>query len=344
MTTSNVDAVLILSFGGPEGPNDVMPFLENVLAGKNVPEERKLEVALHYDLFGGVSPINEQNRRLQKALEQELRAHGHALPVYFGNRNWHPFLLDTLREMKTAGVKHFLVFVTSAFSSYSGCRQYLEDMERARRELGAGAPTFEKIRVFYNHPGFIDVWSENIRAEWGAMPDAGIAFTAHSIPRGMAERCDYEAQLREACRLVAEAAGIAQWDLVYQSRSGPPHQPWLGPDIGEHIRELHGAGVKEIVIAPIGFVSDHLEVLYDLDHEARELCNELGMAMVRIRTPESHPRFVRMVRELIDERLDPTKPKLALGARGPHPDLCAADCCLPGAPPQRGQSVHMCKN
>lgn len=331
--SEHVDAILIMSFGGPEGPADVMPFLDNVLRGRNVPEERKKEVAHHYDLFGGVSPINEQNRKLQAALARDLRAHGHVLTVYFGNRNWHPYIADTLKTMRADGIKRFLVFTTSAFSSYSGCRQYREDIERARQELGAAEMSFGKIRVFYNHPGFIEVWRENLQGELAALPCARVAFTAHSIPQGMADRCDYAVQLKDACELVAEAAGIAKWDLVFQSRSGPPGQPWLGPDICDHIRALHADGVKQLIIAPIGFVSDHLEVLYDLDHEAKALCDELGIQMLRARTPEAHPRFVSMVRELIEERLDAAKPKLTLGLRGPKHDVCPGDCCLP--PPAR---------
>jgi ferrochelatase len=326
------DAILIASFGGPEGPADVMPFLDNVLRGRNIPDERKREVAHHYDLFGGVSPINAQNRKLQAALEQDLRAHNIHLPVYLGNRNWHPLFADTLRAMKERGVRKFLTFVTSAFSCYSGCRQYREDIENARQAMGAGAPAFDKIRVCYNHPGFIEVWRENVRSELTVMPDARVVFTAHSIPLAMADRCDYVAQLKDACHLVAETAGIAGWDLVYQSRSGAPHQPWLEPDILDHLRRLHADGVREVLIAPIGFVSDHMEVLYDLDHEARALCEELGMRMLRARTPETHPRFVAMVRELIEERMDSRLPKRTLGARGPKEDVCPANCCLSGRP------------
>lgn len=333
MNVTPWDAILILSFGGPEGPNEVMPFLENVLRGRNVPEERKREVAHHYDLFGGVSPINEQNRRLRAALERELRAHGRAIPVYFGNRNWHPFVEATLREMTAAGVRRFLLFTTSAFSSYSGCRQYREDVERARAAIGPGAPEFGKIRVFYNHPQFIEVWRETLASELGLMPGARVVFTAHSIPLAMSERCDYAAQLRDACGLVAAAAGVARWDLVYQSRSGPPQQPWLEPDVLDHLRALHGEGIREVVLAPIGFVSDHMEVLYDLDHEAKSLCEELGIRMVRTATPGAHPRFVSMIRELIEERMDPQRPKRALGSRGPKEDVCPATCCLSGFRP-----------
>lgn len=329
MTKTNADpydAILILSFGGPEGPADVMPFLEHVLQGRNVPVERKQEVARHYELFGGVSPLNAQNRALKSALEKELHAHGISLPVYLGNRNWHPFVADTLKIMKEYGLEKFLVFVTSAFSSYSGCRQYWEDLEKARQNTGL---EYDKIRVFYNHPNFIEVWRENLAGELNIMPDAHVVFTAHSIPVAMSERCDYVAQLKDACTLVAEAAGIGEWKLAYQSRSGSPHQPWLDPDIGEHLREYHAGGGRDVVIAPIGFTSDHLEVQYDLDHEARALCSGLGLRMVRARTPGTHPRFVTMIRELIEERIDPSKPKLALGSRGPKEDVCPANCCLP---------------
>jgi ferrochelatase len=327
------DALLIVSFGGPEGPDEVLPFLENVLRGKNVPRERLVEVAEHYKLFGGVSPINDQNRQLIAALERELAVHGPKLPIYWGNRNWHPLLGDAVRQMAADGVRRALAFVTSAYSSYSSCRQYLEDIERARAEVGPSAPTIDKVRAFFNHPGFIEPMIESVRTCVEriaplARGQVTTLFTAHSIPQTMADNCDYEAQLAEACRLVAAGAGLAKWELVYQSRSGPPTQPWLAPDVGDRIRELHAAGtLKELIVVPIGFVSDHLEVKYDLDHEAADLCNELGVRMQRAATVGVHPRFVAMIRELIEERVTASTDRQALGALGPRPDQCGLGCC-----------------
>ncbi|MET0625952.1 MAG: ferrochelatase [Pyrinomonadaceae bacterium] len=331
----NYDALLFVSFGGPEGMEDVMPFLSNVLRGRNVPEARMREVAHHYELFGGVSPINEQNRRLIAALERELEANGPRLPVYWGNRNWHPMLADTLRQMRDDGIKNALAFVTSAYSSYSGCRQYREDVERAREAVGPDAPRVEKLRAFYNHPGFVEPNVENLRTALGQIPegeraDVRVAFTAHSIPSGMAAGCDYERQLLETCRLVAEGAGAANWRLVFQSRSGPPTQPWLAPDICDHLRALKDEGARDVVVAPIGFISDHMEVLYDLDTEARQVAEEIGVRLVRAATVGTHPEFVRMIRELILERLDPTLPRRALGGFPPSHDVCPVDCCLSG--------------
>jgi ferrochelatase len=329
------DALLVVSFGGPEGMDDVMPFRANVLRGRNVPESRMREVAHHYELFGGVSPINEQNRRLISALEQELERDGPRLPVYWGNRNWHPMLADTLRQMRDDGIKNTLAFITSAYSSYSGCRQYREDIERAREAVGPDAPRVEKLRAFYNHPGFIEPNVENLRAALAQIPEerrpsARVAFTAHSVPSAMAAGCDYERQLLETCRLVAEGAGAATWRLVFQSRSGPPTQPWLEPDICEHLRALKDEGVDDVVVAPVGFISDHMEVLYDLDTEARQLSEELGINMIRAATVGTHPVFVRMIRELILERLDPAVPRRALGTFPASHDVCPVDCCLSG--------------
>lgn len=326
------DAVLVVSFGGPEGPDEVMPFLENVLRGKNVPRERMLEVAEHYQHFGGVSPINQQNRDLIAAVEADFAAHGLELPVYWGNRNWHPLLPDTLRQMKADGVRRAVAFFTSAFSSYSGCRQYRENIQAAQDEVGDDAPRVDKLRVFFNHPGFIEPMAELTREamETLATPQAAtVLFTAHSIPHSMASNCRYELQLNEACGLVAERAGIGQWQLVYQSRSGPPTQPWLEPDVCDVIREQHAAGTLEsVVIIPIGFISDHMEVLFDLDTEARELCDELGAAMVRVPTVGVHPRFVQMVRELVVERMEEHPQRPALGRLGPSHDVCPVDCCM----------------
>ena len=325
----NYDAVLILSFGGPEKPDDVIPFLENVLRGRNVPRERMLEVAEHYYHFGGKSPINDQNRALIAGLEAELKQHGPSLPVYWGNRNWHPYLADTLRQMRAAGVRRSLAFVTSVFNSYSGCRQYLEDIQRARQEAGDGAPEVDKLRSYYNHPLFIEAEVDRVRAALdqvasGRRLNSRVLFTAHSVPVAMAESSDYQRQLNESCRLVSEGIGVKGWQLVYQSRSGPPGQPWLEPDIGDVLRGLEPG--DPIVIVPIGFISDHMEVLYDLDTEARAIADERGLVMVRAATVGVHPRFLSMIRELILERTGQCEAR-AVGKYGPSHDLCRADCC-----------------
>jgi protoporphyrin/coproporphyrin ferrochelatase len=340
------DALLFVSFGGPEASEEVMPFLSNVLRGRNVPEARMREVAHHYELFGGVSPINGQNRRLISAVERELEARGPRLPVYWGNRNWHPLLADTLRRMRDDGIKNALAFVTSAYSSYSGCRQYREDIERAREAVGVDAPRVEKLRAFFNHPGFVRPNAENLRAALAEIPAerraiTPVAFTAHSIPSVMAAGCDYERQLLETCRLVAEGAGHTSWRLVFQSRSGPPTQAWLEPDICDHLRELKGEGVRDVVVAPVGFISDHMEVLYDLDTEAQQLAAELGLNLKRAATVGTHPEFVSMIRELILERIDGATPRRALGDFPPRNDFCATDCCLQGQtrPPSRPAAV-----
>jgi ferrochelatase len=336
------DALLVVSFGGPDGPEDVLPFLEHVLRGRNVPRERMLVVAEHYYRFGGRSPINEQNRQLIAALERELAEHGPHLPVYWGNRNWHPLLADTLRKMAADGVRRALAFVTSAFSSYSGCRQYREDIASAQKEVGPGAPQVDKLRVFFNHPGFIEPMVEHTRAALQQVPadrreTALLVFTAHSIPLSMAAACRYEEQLRDSCRLVAEGIGRRDWHLAYQSRSGPPHQPWLEPDVAEFLRNSKLAVSEKqpyvqkqpyAVVVPIGFISDHMEVVYDLDTELRRRCEQLGINMVRGATVGTHPRFVRMIRELVEERMSDSPQRLALGALGPNHDVCPEDCCL----------------
>jgi protoporphyrin/coproporphyrin ferrochelatase len=319
-------AVLVLSFGGPEKRDEVIPFLENVLRGKSVPRERMMEVAEHYYHFDGRSPINDQNRQLIAALSRELGEHGPRLPVYWGNRNWHPLLAATLREMRDNGIRRAMVFVTSAFSSYSGCRQYLEDIDRARAEVGEDAPHLDKLRGFHNHPGFIDSVTAQVEDAFKQIPAerrpaARLLFTAHSVPVAMAHGSPYLAQLQEACSLVAQRLGRPDWDLVFQSRSGPPSQPWLEPDIGDafaRVREELGSG-GDVVVSPIGFVSDHMEVLYDLDTEAMQFANKLGINMVRAGTPGAHPRFVSMIRELIADS---------------SVTVCAPDCCPP--PARRG--------
>jgi ferrochelatase len=324
------DAILVVSFGGPEGPDDVMPFLENVTRGRNVPRERLEAVAEHYFRFGGVSPINAQNRELIAALEVELREHGIDLPIYFGNRNWHPLLSDTVARMTEDGVRRALVFLTSAFSSYSGCRQYRENLYVAQEQAGADAPELPRLRLPFNHPGFVESNADRLREALAQLPGAHIAFTAHSIPAAMAERCAYESQLAESARLVAEAAGADGFAVVYQSRSGPPQVPWLAPDILDHLRHMRARGVSDVVVAPLGFLSDHLEVLYDLDVEAAELAEELGMRLVRAGTPGTHPAFVAAIRELIQERLEGREERPALGRLAANPDTCAPTCCLPG--------------
>jgi ferrochelatase len=327
MADTPFDSLLLVSFGGPEKRDDVIPFLENVLRGRHVPRERMLEVAEHYYHFGGRSPINDQNRGLLRALAAEP---GMTLPLYWGNRNWHPFLTDTLREMAVHGRRHALAFITSAFSSYSGCRQYLEDIERARAEVGPDVPVVERLRPFYNHPLFIAAVSDRVGEAFDRVPaerraSAHLLFTAHSIPVAMAESSDYVQQLEEAVSLVAARLGRDDFHIVYQSRSGAPGQPWLGPDIVEVLGTLTGA--QDVVVMPIGFVSDHMEVLYDLDTEAREAAEAKGLNLVRAGTPGTHPGFVSMIVELIRERTDAWD-RRAVGRYGPSPDVCHPDCCL----------------
>ena len=338
------DAILVVSFGGPESREDVIPFLENVLRGRNVPRERMLAVAEHYYHFGGKSPINQQTRELISALETELAQHGPKLPVYWGNRNWHPMLADTVRQMKQDGIRHALAFVTSACSSYSGCRQYRENIALAQSEVGAGAPEIEKLRAFFNHPGFIDATESRLRDALQQLPavarqNVQIVYTAHSIPTAMANSSDYVVQLQEVRRLVSSRIGVTNDALVYQSRSGAPGQPWLEPDILDHLREVKASDLASaVVLAPIGFISDHMEVLYDLDVEARKLCDSLALPMVRAKTVGVHPRFIAMIRELILERTDDAD-RRALGSLGPRRDVCLEDCCpAPQRPIASGRS------
>lgn len=333
---ANYDAVLLLSIGGPEGPQDVMPFLERVVRGKDVPRERLLEVAEHYYHFGGVSPINAQNRELIAALRGELDRHGLHLPIYWGNRHWHPLLADTVRAMQADGVRQALAFATSIFGSYPGCREYLEDLQRSRAEAGAHALRIDKIRCSFNHPGFIGAMADRVQQALQAAPaplraSARIVFTAHSIPVAMARSCPYEAQLRESCRLVSEAAGRTDWTLAYQSRSGPRTQPWLEPDLTDYLKQVAAQrAASAVLVAPIGFVSDHMEILYDLDVQTKRLCSELGLTMIRARTVGTHPQFVAMIRELIEERMSDTAERRALGLLPPAPDVCPSNCCLSG--------------
>ena len=336
-----IDALLLLSFGGPDGPDDVMPFLANVLRGRPVPPERVEQVASNYMLFGGRSPINDQCRALLDAIAADFAATGRALPLYWGNRNWKPYLADTVARMRDDGIGSAAVFVTSAYSSYSGCRQYQEDMARARAEVGPGAPELYKLRPFFNHPGFVGPLAEALGAAVAdAGPDAPVLMTAHSIPESMAAHCDYERQLDETAALVAGAAGVGpgRYRRVYQSRSGSPAQPWLGPDVLEAIADLP-EGTASVVVAPIGFTSDHMEVVYDLDTQAAEAAAERGIRLVRAATPGCHPAFVSMVGDLLDEVTDPAShPPVALGPLGPRRWPCAEGCC-PG-PPARPATIR----
>jgi protoporphyrin/coproporphyrin ferrochelatase len=356
------DAFLLVSFGGPEGPDDVMPFLENVTRGRGVPPERLARVAEHYYAFGGVSPINQQCRDLLAALRADFAASGLSLPLYWGNRNWAPYLTDTVRAMADAGVRRAIAFVTSAYSSYSSCGQYLDDIERARAAAGPDAPEIDKIRRFCNHPGFIEPFADNARAALTTLPaevrgDAHLVFTAHSVQVAMADSSGpgggrYVAELTEAARLVAErvGGGTHPWSLAYQSRSGPPSQPWLEPDVRDHIGDLAKSGTRAVVVIPVGFVSDHMEVRHDLDVEAAERAEALGLEFVRAAAPGAHPRFVSMVTELVRERTallegaDPESPvtdgpvsgntlpgdtawPAALGGLGVPSHTCPAGCC-----------------
>lgn len=299
---SGYDALLVVSFGGPEKHEDVIPFLENVLRGRNVPRERMLEVAEHYCHFDGRSPINDQNRELIAAIETVVK-----IPIYWGNRNWHPMLADTVRQMRDDGIRNAIAFVTSAFGSYSGCRQYSEDIDRARTAVGEGAPSIAKIRPFSSHPAFIEAMTDRVRAAIDELPSGHLIFTAHSVPVSMAQSSPYADELSRACAAVANGVGRSDWKLVYQSRSGAPGQPWLGPDICDYLREIQ----SDAVIAPIGFLSDHMEVLYDLDTEARAVSKRLGIRMTRAGTVGTHPAIIRMIAELIEQ----------------EPIACAANCC-----------------
>jgi ferrochelatase len=336
------DAFLLVSFGGPEGRDDVIPFLENVTRGRGVPRERLEQVAEHYYRFGGVSPINQQNRDLLAAIEKDFAASGIDLPLYWGNRNWDPTLTDTVAAMAADGRRHAIAFVTSAYSSYSGCRQYLEDIERARAQAGGRAPLIDKLRPYFNHPGFVDPLADAVRAAAGTLSRGvkdgyDLICTAHSIPEAMAAASGpaggaYPAQLAEASRLVAERAGAPRpWRLAYQSRSGPPSVPWLGPDVGDSLAELAASGSDGVVLAPVGFISDHLEVVYDLDVDAARTAGRLGLPLARAATPGTDPRFVSMITELVAERQDGAPPR-ALGDLGPAAGTCGPGCCGSGRP------------
>jgi ferrochelatase len=337
-----IDAVLLLSFGGPEGPDEVRPFLENVTRDRGVPAQRLDEVAQHYLHFGGVSPINQCNRTLIMAIGQALASAGLQLPVYFGNRNWHPMVEDTVAAMAAGGIRRAAVFATSAWAGYSGCRQYHEDIARARQAAGREAPELIKLRQFFDHPLFIAACADALRTACDqAGSGARVIFTAHSVPTAADAAAGltaegghrYSRQVSEAARLVAAAAGVPSYDAVWQSRSGPPQVPWLGPDITDHLEALHAQGVRSVVVSPIGFVSDHLEVVWDLDHEAQQRATDLGMNFVRAATPGTDPRFAEMVVELVAEqavgapaRRCSLTPAAGQGSNG---GPCAPDCCKP---------------
>jgi ferrochelatase len=336
---SSFDALLFLSFGGPEGPDDVMPFLRNVTRGRGIPEERLEEVAEHYQRLGGISPINAQNRALIAALEAEFAANGIDLPIYWGNRNWKPYVADAVRRMRDDRVKRALVFATSATSSFSGCRQYRNDMKQARLVAGDGAPELIKLRHYFDHPGFVAANVDHVRLALETIPaalrhNARLVFTAHSIPEAMNDASGPEAnglyrkQHLDTARLVtALVRGVdAPFDLVWQSRSGPPQVPWLGPDINDHLKALAGQGVSAVVVCPTGFVSDHVEVIWDLDTEARETASSLGLAFARAATVGTHPGFVAAIRELVQEHLDGTEPK-SIGTLGLCGIECPKGCC-----------------
>ena len=323
-TSEPVDSILLVSFGGPEGPADVVPFLENVTRGRGIPRERLVEVGAHYDLFGGRSPINDQARGFVAAIAEHT-----GLPVYWGNRNWDPYLTDALTQMARDGRRHALSWTTSVFSSYSGCRQYREDVGRARAAIG-DAPVITRLRHAFDHPLYVAALVDAVRLVW--TPGARLVFTAHSIPMAQASTCDYEAQLRATAALVSARVG-APFDLVWQSRSGPPQVPWLEPDIGDHLATLSGA----VVVVPVGFVSDHIEVLYDLDTVAAEVAAARGLPFARAATPGTDPDFIgRLVAALVDERLH-ALPRPGLTAWGPMPDVCRPGCCPPPLPRAAGR-------
>lgn len=335
MSSTDYDAILVVSFGGPEAPDEVVPFLENVTRGRNIPRERLEQVGEHYYLFGGKSPINDQCRELIAALKPELVDRGIDLPVYWGNRNWTPMLTDTVQQMADDGITKALAFVTSATSSYSGCRQYREDIERAQAAVGDGAPEIHKIRQYYDHPGFIEPMIDNVSASLDSLDKAGeharLVFTAHSVPISMSSTSDYESQLHEAARLIAQGAGRSEaqrndFDLVWQSRSGPPHVPWLEPDINDHLEALAERNVAAVVVVPVGFISDHMEVMFDLDTEAKATAERLEIDYARASTVGTDPRFISAIVELILER-SADGPVRALGNLAVRPDFCAEDCC-----------------
>jgi ferrochelatase len=344
-----VDALLIVSFGGPEGPDDVVPFLENVTRGRGIPRERLVEVGAHYAHFGGVSPLNAINRNLVDQVRAELDRRGEDLPVLWGNRNWDPYLVDAMNRARDLGVTRLFAFLTSAYSSYSGCRQYRENLhdavEAARAEDPSWEPEVHKLRTYFNHPGFVGSIVDAVRASLAGLPEGSrLVFTTHSIPTADADRCDYVAQHRDVAATIAAALGRADdWDLVYQSRSGAPHIPWLEPDISDHLAALAASGAPGAVMVPIGFVSDHMEVIWDLDTVATQAAAEVGLPVARAATPGTDPRFVEMVVDLLAEQraaadgaADVGRP--TLGQLGPRAVPCMPGCC----PNPRGPRPALC--
>jgi ferrochelatase len=331
-----LDGVLLLSFGGPEAPEQVMPFLENVTRGRGIPRERLTSVAEHYLHFGGVSPINGINRALIAQLEAELADTGLNLPVYFGNRNWEPYVEATVEAMGDNGIRRAAVFTTSAWGGYSSCTQYNEDIARGRDAAGDRAPELVKLRQYYDHPLFVEMFAESVADAAATLPaelreEARLVFTAHSIPMAARSRCGtdlYARQVAYASRLVATKAGYDDYDQVWQSRSGPPQVPWLEPDVGEHLSALADAGTKAVIVCPIGFVADHIEVVWDLDNELREQAAERGIALARAATPNADRRFARLAVDLIKELRDGREPIRFESPSGP------------GAPPLQGYSVN----
>lgn len=323
------DCILFTSFGGPEAPEDVEPFLRNVANGRDIPAERLEEVQAQYGLFGGVSPINQQNRDLIAALGKELRSRNIDLPIYFGNRNWEPYISDAFHNLYDDGKRRVLALVTSAFGSYSGCRQYQEDLDLGVKKIGADDLFVDKVRLFWNHPGFFEAMVQRLKSSFSDIDDNSlqetrIAFTAHSVPTAWGETNPYQWQLTEfASRLADAAAPDMHWDLVFQSRSGPPSVPWLEPDIVDHLDSLSSQGVKSVIIAPIGFVSDHMEVMFDLDTEATDHARTLGMKVTRTPTVGVHPLFVSGLCQLIEEKLTGHSPLVAFG----EPWVCQPGCC-----------------
>ncbi len=331
------DAVLLLSFGGPEGPEQVRPFLENVTRGRNVPPERLDDVAQHYLHFGGVSPINRINRDLIATLQDELD-----IPVYFGNRNWEPYVEDAVATMRDNDIRRAAVFTTSAWSGYSGCTQYSEDLARARRAAGPDAPELVKLRRYFDHPLFVEMFVDNVLAAAETVPEnARLIFTAHSVPIGADDRLGpklYSRQVRYAAQLVAAAAGYGDYDVVWQSRSGPPQVPWLEPDVADHVAALTEAGTKAVIVCPIGFVADHIEVVWDLDTELREQTDAAGVALARVSTPNADPRFARLAVDLIDELRQGRAPARASGP-DPVPGCTAGINGEPCGPPHCAAEV-----
>ena len=323
-TPPTFDAVVLISFGGPQGPDDIRPFLANVLRGRRVPPERVEEVAHHYDLFGGISPITEITRRQAAGLATRLGSAGHPLPVYVGMRNWHPFLGDTFREMREAGVRRAIGFITAAQHSYSSCEQYRENVAAARAELRSDGADIDVTYVgsWFDHPLFIAANAAHVRQALQTLPDAvrssaRLICTAHSIPLPMADRSRYREQLEETARLVAREAGMSDWALVYQSRSGRPQDPWLEPDVCDYLRAERGKGLAAAVISPVGFVCDHIEVLYDLDTEAAEVCRGIGLPMVRAEAVNDDPLFLDMMAEVVVKTISRYRGGLPLPVRSP---------------------------